>query len=387
MKQSSQRETGRRPITVGTLFSQTGATAVMEASMLQATLFAIEEVNQAGGIGGRELVPIVCDPGSELTNYARLATKLLTEDGVRVIFGCYMSSTRKAVLPVVERLNGLLCYPAQYEGFECSPNVIYTGSAPNQNSLQLGQYLLQHVGKRFFMVGADYIWPWEADRVMSEMLREGGGETVGERYLKLDAPLGDYGKLIREIVAASPDGIFCNFVGEGIVNFYRAYADAGLNPRTMPIASLTTSEADVQAIGAAAAVGHITAAPYFQTVQTEANRRCVAKARKRFGSDVVTNMCWESAYFQLHMAAAAMRQTGSDRTQLLRAAMLGQEFDAPQGRVRIDPDNNHTYLWPRIARANVDGQFDIIAESSSAVKPDPYLVSHNLFDWGTVAME
>ena len=387
MKQSSHRETGRKPITVGTLFSQTGATAVMEASMLQATLLAIEEVNQAGGIDGRELVAISYDPSSEPANFTRLATKLLTEDGVRVIFGCYMSSTRKAVLPVVERLNGLLCYPAQYEGFEVSPNVIYTGSAPNQNSLQLGQYLLRHVGKRFFMVGADYIWPWEADRVMSELLREGGAETVGERYFKLDAPLRDYDDLIREIIAASPDGIFCNFVGEGIVNFYRAYAEAGLSARSMPIASLTTSEADVQAIGADAATGHITAASYFQSVQTEANRRCVANARARFGSGVVTNMCWESAYFQLHMAAAAMRQTGSDHTQLLRAAMLGQEFDAPQGRVRIDPDNGHTYLWPRIGRANADGQFDIIAESGSAVKPDPYLVSHNLFDWGTVSME
>src|SRR5262249_18234914 len=136
------------------------------------TILAIEEINAAGGINGRELTPIVYDPGSESSKFARLADRLLTEDGVSTIFGCYTSSSRKAVLPVVERRNGLLWYPTLYEGFEYSPNVIYTGAAPNQNSVVLAQYLLNVYGRRFYLIGSDYIYPRETNRIMRELLKQ-----------------------------------------------------------------------------------------------------------------------------------------------------------------------------------------------------------------------
>ncbi len=374
------------PIRVGVLFSQTGVTAAMETSMFKATLFAIEEVNSAGGIDGREIIPICYDPASEPAKFSILADHLLREDQVHVIFGCYMSSTRKAVLPVVERRNGMLCYPAQFEGFEYSRNVIYTGAVPNQNSAQLATYLLNHFGNRFFMVGSDYIWPWESDRIMSEIVIERSGTIVGERYFDLDAPRTNYDGLIKEIKVAQPDVIFCNFVGESMIHFYQAYAEAGLDPKKMPIASLTTSETDIRAIGIPACVGHITSAPYFQTVETDVNQRCVEKYRCRWGDEEVTNMCWESAYFQVHLVANAMRVAGSDDIDHLVPAILGSEFDAPQGRVRIDPENGHTYLWPRVGKVNASGLFDIVAESKAPVKPDPYLVTYDPSDWGTVSL-
>ena len=218
------------PIKVGVLFSQTGVTSVMERSMLNATLFAIDEVNEAGGISGRELVPVYYDPGSDAVAYNRLANRLLVEDGVKIIFGCYMSSTRKAVLKAVEHRNGLLCYPAQYEGFEYSRNAIYCGAAPNQNSVQLGDHLLNNVGTRFYMVGSDYIWPRESDRIMSEMVLSHGGEVAGRGYLKLDAKRSAYKPLISDIKRKQPDVIFCNFVGESIVHFYQAFAVYQVQP-------------------------------------------------------------------------------------------------------------------------------------------------------------
>lgn len=383
--QPGPRRSEGAPIPIGLLFSQTGVTAVMESSMLRAAYLAIEEVNQAGGIEGRELLPVVYDPAGEHAKFQGLANRLLTEDGVKVIVGCYMSSSRKAVLPVIERLDGLLCYPTQYEGFECSPNIVYAGAVLNQTSLLLGRYLLDKVGRRFFMAGADYIWPWEASRVMGEIIREGGGEVLGQRFLKLDATRRDYDVLIHDILRDPPDGIFCNFVGDGIVKLHHAFAEAGLDPATMPIISLTTSEADVQAIGHAASVGHITLASYFQSVDTPANRRCMETVRRRFGPDEVTHMCWESVYFQVHMLAEALREVGSDSSYLLRPALMGREFEAPQGRIRLDPDNGHTYLRPRIGRVNARGQFDIIVEGDQAMKPDPYLVSHEPLDRGAFA--
>ena len=370
------------PIKVGVLFSRTGVTSVTEGSMLDATLFSIDEVNAAGGINGRELIPVTFDPGGDPIAYNALANRLLTECGVRVIFGCYMSSSRKAVLRAVERRNGLLCYPAQYEGFEYSPNVIYCGAVPNQNSAQLGEYLLTNVGKRFYMVGSDYIWPRESDRIMSELVLKHDGEVVERGYLKLEAKRPAFKRLVSDIKRKRPDVIFCNFVGESIVHFYQAFAEAGLDPAAMPIASLTTSESDIRAMGVEAGAGHITSATYFQSQNGLNNNACVKRYSEKFGGDVVTNMCWEAAYFQVKIVAEALCRTNTDEIDILRPAILGAEFNAPQGRVRIDPDNAHTHVWPKIGRARPDGQFEILSASEFAIRPDPYLANYNPHEWG-----
>jgi branched-chain amino acid transport system substrate-binding protein len=237
------------PWRVGVLFSQTGITAIIERTQLQGTILAIEEINARGGINGRELRPIICDPGSEERRFAQLADRLLNEDGVTTIFGCYTSSSRKAVLPVVERRNGLLWYPTLYEGFEYSPNVIYTGAAPNQNSVELADYLLRTHGRRFYLIGSDYIYPRESNRIMRELLAQRSGEVVGEHYLDLHARPSEFRLLMRDVRNMRPDAIFSTVVGQATVFLYRAYADAGFDPRIMPIASLTTCEAEVSSMG------------------------------------------------------------------------------------------------------------------------------------------
>jgi branched-chain amino acid transport system substrate-binding protein len=292
-----------------------------------------------------------------------------------------MSSTRKAVIPVVEKYNGLLMYPTLYEGFEYSRNVIYTGAAPNQNSVQLAEYMLRTLGSRVFMVGSDYIYPYESNRIMSDLILERGGEKVAEHYLPLDASREDFQAIVKRIRQLKPDFIFSTVVGDGTALLYRAFREAGLDPARMPIGSLTTCEAEVQQMGPELAEGHITSAVYFQSVATEANERSVAKCRARFGEDVVLNMCWEAAYFQTHLLANALRRVGTDRVRELLRVLPGSEFLAPQGMVRIDEDNHHTYLRPRIGRVNAKGQFDIVEEATNWVRPDPYLVDHTLQDW------
>lgn len=366
---------GGEPWRVGVLCSQTGVTAVIEESQPKGTILAIEEINSVGGVNGRELVPVIYDPASEPTNFARFADKLLAEDGVTMIFGCYTSSSRKAVLPVVERRNGLLWYPTLYEGFEYSPNVIYTGAAPNQNSVKLADFLMENYGTRFFFIGSDYIYPWESNRIMREFVVSRGGTVVAERYLDLRASLNDFKPVLRDVKQMQPDVIFSTVVGQATAYLYQAYADMGLNPETTPIASLTTSEAEIKLMGAEVADGHVTAAPYFERVDTAANCSFVSNYKSRFGQDQSTNMCVEAAYFQVHVFAKALSETNTMDTDILRPMVLGSEFDAPQGRITIDSDSNHTDLWTRIGRANGRGQFDIVKESRLPLKPDPYLVS------------
>ncbi|MBX6320635.1 MAG: transporter substrate-binding domain-containing protein [Rhodospirillaceae bacterium] len=369
------------PWRIGVLFSRTGVTAVIEESQLKGTLLAIEEINAAGGVNRREVVPIIYDPGSDPRGFVRYSHKLLTEDRVTTIFGCYTSSSRKAVLPLVERRNGLLWYPTLYEGFEYSPNVIYTGATPNQNSLVLVDYMIEHYGDRFFFIGSDYVYARESNRVMRDLLEERGGEVVAEQYYDLRAAPQEFRHAVREIRRKRPDVIFSTVVGQSTVYLYEAYCDAGLNAADMPICSLTTSEAEVRQMGAGVACGHITAAPYFQSVSGSGNAAFVDRYKRRFGADEPTNMCAEAAYFQVHVFARALARCNSMDTDVLRPVVLGSDFEAPQGRICIARENNHTELWTRIGRLNAAGQFDIVHESTLAVRPDPYLVSHGILEY------
>jgi branched-chain amino acid transport system substrate-binding protein len=372
------------PIRIGVLFSETGATSTIGRSQMQGTLLAIDEINQAGGVEGREIVPVRYDAQSSPAVYAAYAERLLLQDKVNVIFGCYMSSSRKAVLPIVEKWNKLLFYPTLYEGFEFSNNIIYTGAAPNQNSVQLAEFMTANFGSSVYLIGSNYIYPYESNRIMSDLvLQRPNSRKVGERYFNLDATEKDYRLMMADIRDKRPDFIFSTVVGDSTASLYRAYAESGLDPKTMPIASLTTSEAEISQMGFDVALGHFTAAPYFQSINSAANKRCLERLGERFGSSCVPNMCWEAAYFQVHIYANAYRHAEDDEISRIMPHILGSEFEAPQGRIRVDPTNHHTSLYPRIGVANSKGQFTIVREATRPVQPDPYMVTHSLGDWTT----
>ncbi|MCB6179947.1 transporter substrate-binding domain-containing protein [Rhodobacter sp. Har01] len=363
------------PWRVGVLFSRSGFMALIEETQYRGTMIAIEEINARGGVNGREIVPVVYDPASDNALFRSQARRMLTEEGLSTIFGCYTSSSRKSVLPVVERLNGLLWYPTLYEGFEFSPNIIYTGAAPNQNSMALCEYLVENYGSRFYFVGSDYVYPRESNRIMRELVAERGGQVVGERYVPLNARRQDFFAVMHDIKRQMPDVIFSTVVGSATVLLYQTYHDFGLNPANMPIASLTTTEAEIRAMGCDVGEGHLTAAPYFQSISNSRNDNFVRRYRARYGEDEATNMCVEAAYFQVHMFARALECANTLDTDVLRPMVLGQSFEAPQGEVRIDPKCSHTNVWSRIGRATRSGQFEILRQSLSPVLADPYLIA------------
>lgn len=366
---------------VGVLYSQSGVTASIERSQLNATLLAIEQINANGGILGRPIEPVIYDPASDPKKSRAFAERLFQVDRVRLLFGCYMSSTRKAVLPVVEGHRGLLFYPTLYEGFEYSRNCIYTGAAPNQNSIQLARFLLSTYGNRFLLVGSNYVYPYESNRLMADFVMQDKGKVLDEIYVPLNAEQKDFDKVIARIKKTSPDVIFSTVVGRSTAALYSAYRAAGFDSTKMPIASLSTSEAEVAEMGAEVAEGHITAAPFFETLSSPAARRFVSSFKDKFGADAPVTACAEAAYFQVHLAMRAVGKCGSDDPEQVLANLRDFEFDAPQGRVRVDPENNHTYLWPRIARLDRQGRFQIVWNPGVRVKPDPYCVVQSLDDW------
>jgi branched-chain amino acid transport system substrate-binding protein len=366
---------------VGVLFSQTGVTSTIERTQLNATLLAIDEINAGGGVLGRPVEPVIYDPGSDPKKFRGFAERLFQVDRIRLLFGCYMSSTRKAVLPVVEGHRGLLFYPTLYEGFEYSRNCIYTGAAPNQNSIQLARFLLSTYGNRFLLVGSNYVYPYESNRLMADFVVQSKGKVLDEIYVPLQATQNDFDKVIARIKKTSPEVIFSTVVGTGTAAFYSAYRAAGFDPARMPIASLSTSEAEVAEMGAEVAEGHITAAPFFETLSSPAARRFVSRFKERYGDEAPVTAGAEAAYFQVHLAMRAIAKCGSDDPEQVLDNLRDFEFDAPQGRVRVDPGNNHTYLWPRIARLDRLGRFQIVWNPGVRVKPDPYCVVQSLDDW------
>jgi len=358
-------------IPVGLLFSLTGEVAVVERTLHDAALLAIEEINAAGGVHGMQLRTYIEDPASDPATFADRARRLVIRDRCVSVFGSYTSASRQAVLPVVEGQNNLYWYPTLYEGRECSRNVMYGGAVPNQQQQDLVPWLMENFGGRFYLIGNNYVYPREENNVCKMLLDQYGGEAVHEEYV----PLGhsDFSSVINRIRAEQPDVIFCTLVGDSDVAFARQYHAAGLDPETMPVASLTRSEVEVAAIGGEAAQGHFSSAPYFMGHQSAENEHFVEAYRSRWGADQVTHFVSEAAYFQVYQFKAALEKLdpANITPNAIRDAAVGITTMAPQGEILID-ENLHTHLWPKIARWKSDGQAEVIVESAERVAPDPY---------------
>ncbi|HQT78422.1 MAG TPA: transporter substrate-binding protein, partial [Rhodopila sp.] len=243
------------------------------------------------------------------------------------------------------------------------------------------RFLFEHYGNRFLLVGSNYVYPYESNRVMADLVRQSRGKVVDEIYVPLNARAADFSRTIQEIRKTSPDVIFSTVVGAATAELYKAYRAAGFDPARQPIASLTTSEAEVADMPADVAEGHITAAPFFETLNTSEATRFVTAYQARFGAGSPVPSAAEAAYFQVHLAAAAIGRAGSDDPERVLPELSEIEFAAPQGRVRVDRENNHTHLWPRVARLDAQGRFQLVWQSGVRVRPDPYSVVQNLDGW------
>ncbi len=359
-------------IKVGILHSLSGTMAISETTVKEVELLAIKEINQAGGILGKQIEPIIEDGASDWPTFAEKAEKLIDQDKVSTVFGCWTSASRKAVKDVFESKDHMLWYPVQYEGQECSKNIFYTGAAPNQQIEPAVDWLLENKGNQFFLVGSDYVFPRTANTIIKEQLKAKGGETVGEDYL----PLGnsEVTPIITKIKQALPDGgvIFNSLNGDSNVAFFKQMQGAGLTADKYPVMSVSIAEEEVRQIGKEFLVGHYAAWNYFMTVDSPANKKFVEAFKAEYGEDRVTNDPMEAAYIMVYLWKQAVEQAGTaDDLNKVRAAAIGQEFDAPEGSVKMYP-NHHISKTVRIGQVRDDGLFDIVSSTDGAIAPIPW---------------
>lgn len=370
-------------IEVGVLFSLTGGLSIIEKSLADATLMAIDEINAAGGVMGKMIKPIQEDGASDPKTYNEKASKLVIRDRVPTVFGSYTSASRKAVLPVFEKRHNLYFYPTYYEGFECSKNVVYTGAVPNQQLSNFIPWIIKNLGKKkFFIVGSNYIYPREMAKVCKILIEQNGAEWVADEYLELGHS--EWGAMVKKIKDSGCDVVLSNVVGDSVVAFYREFKNQGLTHDKLPICATVTSEIEIAAMGAEFAAGSFTSFPYFQAIDTDANKAFVERYRKYVNDPkAVTHHALESSYFQVYLWKQAVEKAGEATPAAIREGVKGQVFDAPNGTVTVDPENLHTYLTPRIAQWGADGQGTIVDAYPEPIRPLPYVAygetSDNLF--------
>ncbi|MNI12525.1 Aliphatic amidase expression-regulating protein [compost metagenome] len=273
-------------IKVGILHSLSGTMAISEVSVKDAEMLAIEEINAAGGVLGKQIEPILEDGASDWPTFAEKAGKLLQQNKVAAVFGGWTSASRKAMLPVFEQNNGLLFYPVQYEGMESSPNIFYTGATTNQQIVPSVTWLLENRGKKMFLLGSDYVFPRTANKIIKAQLEAEGGQLVGEEY----TPLGhtDYSTVITKIKEAKPDIVYNTLNGDSNVAFFKQLKDAGITSQNLTTLSVSVAEEEIRGIGADILEGHLAAWNYYQTTDTPENKAFVEKYKAKYGNDRVT---------------------------------------------------------------------------------------------------
>jgi urea transport system substrate-binding protein len=357
-------------IKVGVLHSLTGTMAISEPSLVDAVLMAIDEINEAGGVLGKQIEPIVVDSTSDPKVFAQEAERLITKEGVCSVFGGWTSASRKTMKPVFEKHDHLLWYPVEYEGLEQSPNIIYTGAAPNQHILPAADYAAKNIGKKFYLVGSDYVYPRSANAILKERVAELKGEILGEKYEKLGGT--HFKKIVEDIVQKKPSVIINTINGDSNVAFYRELRKAGVRPRDIPVISFSIGEGEIHRMGVDTMVGDYTSCNYFQSISTKENKAFVKKFQDRYGKHRVTSDPVEAAYNGVYLFAKAVEKAKSENASAIRDAAKGLSLKAPEGEIRIDPDSQHLQRTARIGQICDDGQFKIVWSSDTPIKPDPY---------------
>ncbi|WP_296229014.1 urea ABC transporter substrate-binding protein [Ralstonia sp. UBA689] len=358
-------------VTVGQLHSATGTMAISETGSIQAERLAIDQINAAGGVLGRKIKVIQEDGASDWPTFAEKAKKLLEADRVATVFGCWTSASRKAVLPVFEKDNGLLYYPTFYEGLEQSKNVIYTGQEATQQILAgLDWVAKEKKAKTFYLVGSDYIWPRTSMKIARKHIENVlHGEVVGEEYY----PLGNtqFGSLINKMKLKKPDVIFAAVVGGSNVAFYKQIKAAGVTADKQTLLTLSVTEDELLGIGGENMAGFYASMKYFQSLDNPNNKKFVEAFKAKYGAKAVIGDVTQAAYLGPWLWKAAVEKAGSFDVDKVVAASPGIELNtAPEGYVKVHA-NHHLWSKTRIGQVQTNGQFKVVYESG-LIEPNPF---------------
>jgi urea transport system substrate-binding protein len=369
---------GQGTIKVGILHSLSGTMAISETTLKDTVLMLIEEQNKKGGILGRKLEAVVVDPASDWPLFAEKARQLLEKDKVAVVFGCWTSVSRKSVLPVFEKNNGLLFYPVQYEGEESSKNVIYTGAAPNQQAIPAVDYLMKEVGvKRWVLEGTDYVYPRTTNRVLEAYLKSKGvaAADISINY----TPFGhsDWQTRVAAIkrfgAAGKKTAVVSTINGDANVPFYKELGNQKVSAEDIPVVAFSVGEEELSGLDAKPLVGHLAAWNYFMSVQTPANAAFIKQWKTYIKKPArTTNDPMEAHFIGFNLWVKAVEKAKSTEVDKVLAALPGLETPNLTGGIAKMLPNHHITKPVYIGEVRADGQFDVVWKTASTVPGDAW---------------
>lgn len=346
-------------IEIGVLYSRSGSYRLVADACYAGVMRAIADIN-ADPTSAIELAAVERDPGGNIDRYAPLCDEILRHSSARHVMGCITSWSRKEVIPVLEKAGGALWYACPYEGFEANEHVIYMHACPNQHLVPLLAHIVPRFGADGFLLGSNYIWGWETNRVARDLIADAGGKVLGERYL----PIGetDVARLIEEIKATRPGFILNNLIGTSSYAFFAAYAelarsDASFGPESCPILSCNLTECELPAIGEAGR-GHLSVGPYFRNEATAP-------------VDAPVSSFEASAYASVQVLAKVLSAKPDASFAELPALFAKNRYQTPFGEIAIDPQTQHATLPVEIGRIAGLG-FERVSHAER-MAPDPYL--------------
>ncbi|MBT8145765.1 MAG: urea ABC transporter substrate-binding protein [Gammaproteobacteria bacterium] len=369
---------GQDTIKVGVLHSLSGTMAISETTLKDTVLMLIEQQNAKGGVLGRQLEPVVVDPASDWPIFAERTRELLSQDEVSVIFGCWTSVSRKAVLPVVEELNGLLFYPVQYEGEESSKNIFYTGAAPNQQAIPAVDYLRDELEiERWVLVGTDYVYPRTTNLILEAYLKDHG---VSEEDILINyTPFShsDWQSIVSEIrrfgSQGKPTAVISTVNGDANVPFYRELSNQGVSAEDIPVVAFSVGEEELSGIDTSPLVGHMAAWNYFQSVETDVNEAFIEMWHEFIGNESrVTNDPMEATYIGFNMWVQAVEAAGTTDVDAVSGSLIGTEVPNLSGGTAVMGKNHHLSKPVLIGEIQDDGQFEVVWETDGLVEGDAW---------------
>ena len=355
-------------IVVGNLLDSTGPINIYGLPMVDATKFAIEDINASGGVLGKQLRLVQFDTQSNNQLYTQYATQLLLESKVAVLMGGITSASREAVRPVVDKYGALYFYNEQYEGGVCDKNVFCTGVTPAQQIGNLLPWAVQEYGPKFYTLAADYNYGHISADWVKVYLQKAGGQLLAQEFIPLDVT--DFGSVIQRIESAGPSVVFSLLVGGNHIAFYRQFAAAGLKGK-IPLVSPTFGLGNEQIVLKPEEVeGLVVIYPYFQELDNETNRKWVSEWHQRFGADYSyitdsANTVWNG----WHLWAMGANRAGSlEPDKVIAALESGLSFEAPEGKIALDPQSHHVVHTVHLAKVNNNKGFTIF-KSIETVEP------------------
>lgn len=368
------------PIRVGLLHSRTGPMAMSEASMIDAEILALEEINESGGVAGRNVVWVVADGESDPKTFARQARRLIDDEHVSVIFGGMNSACRDAVGDVVGQSDHLFIFPSNYEGLDLSQNVICTGPLPNQQVIPAVNWCFETLkARKFYLAGSADVMSYAIHTIVRDQLKALGASSVGESFIEIDG--GGASEAIAAIKASGADVVFSSVVGDGNKVFYHEMAHAGMTPDRLPVVSVTITEDDLRHLPLAEMVGDYAGWGYFQAIDRPENRDFIARFKKRYGAERPTGDAIASAYNSVKLWEQAVAEARTDATVEVRKHLRRQTRDAPEGIVSIDFETLHTWRPFYLGKVRRDGQFDIVWSLDKPIRPVPFPIFRTKAYW------